>query len=47
LQVLLALKRSKLLAKIKQVNVHVNMADAIGHATAVLRHEQHANVTVI
>lgn len=46
-QVLLALKRSKLLAKIKQVNVHVNMADAIGHATAVLRHEQHANVTVI
>lgn len=39
-QVLLALKRSNLVKKIKEDNVHVNMADAVSHAAAVYRHEQ-------
>jgi hypothetical protein len=45
--VLLALKRSQLLKKIKEEYVHVNMADAVDHAAAVLRHEQPPPVTVV
>lgn len=47
LQALLQLKRSKLIHKIKEENVHVNMADAVAHAAAVVRQEQQPAVTVI
>lgn len=46
-QALLQLKRSKLIHKIKEENVHVNMADAVAHAAAVVRQEQQPAVTVI
>lgn len=44
---LLALKRSQLLTKIKEEFVHVNMGDAVNHAAAVLRHEQEPPVVVV
>ncbi|KAL4428322.1 hypothetical protein ABPG75_002411 [Micractinium tetrahymenae] len=46
-QVLLALKRSNLVKKIKEDNVHVNMADAVDHAASVLKHEQAGGSYVI
>ncbi|PRW44455.1 sulfate transporter isoform B [Chlorella sorokiniana] len=43
-QVLLSLKRCGLIKKIREENVHVNMHDAVSHATQVLRQEQSHHV---